>query len=120
MLEASRDAALQFAQRLASDTRWMLPFAPELDIVVWAPRAKTVAEISALSQRIFAATARQHLHLALVRVPFRFFAAQHNLTGAREDTVLCLRSVLMKPEHRNWLGRIWAILAGVADGALSR
>jgi len=60
------------------------------------------------------------LHLALVRVPFRFFAAQHNLTGAREDTVLCLRSVLMKPEHRNWLGRIWAILAGVADGALSR
>src|SRR5580658_2824525 len=52
MLEASRDAAVQFAERLATDQRWLLPFTPELDIVVWAPRAKAVAEISALSQRI--------------------------------------------------------------------
>jgi tyrosine decarboxylase / aspartate 1-decarboxylase len=115
MLEASRGAAVQFAQRLANDARWMLPFAPELDIVVWAPRAKTIAEISALSQRIFAAAAKQNLHLALIRVPLGFFASQHNLTGAPEDAVLCLRSVLMKPEHRDWLDRIWSILSHVVD-----
>jgi tyrosine decarboxylase/aspartate 1-decarboxylase len=115
MLEASRDAAVQFAERLASDARWLFPFAPELDIVVWAPRAKTIAEISALSQQIFDAAAKQNLHLALIRVPLRFFAAQHNLTGAPEDAVLCLRSVLMKPEHRDWLGRIWKILSRAAD-----
>jgi tyrosine decarboxylase/aspartate 1-decarboxylase len=115
MLEASRGAAVQFAQRLANDARWMLPFAPELDIVVWAPRAKTVAEISALSQRIFAAAAKQNLHLALIRVPLGFFASQHNLTGAPEEAVLCLRSVLMKPEHRDWLDRIWSILSHVVD-----
>ena len=118
MLEASRDAAVQFAERLASDAHWMLPFAPELDIIVWAPRAKTVAEISALSQRIFDAAAKQNLHLALIRVPLRFFAAQRNLTGAPEDAVLCLRSVLMKPEHRDWLDRIWKILSKIADGVL--
>ncbi|MGC2015991.1 MAG: aminotransferase class I/II-fold pyridoxal phosphate-dependent enzyme, partial [Candidatus Acidiferrales bacterium] len=39
MLEASRSAAVQFAQRLADDGRWLLPLTPELDIVVWAPRA---------------------------------------------------------------------------------
>jgi tyrosine decarboxylase / aspartate 1-decarboxylase len=118
MLEASRGAAVQFAQRLAKDARWMLPFAPELDIVVWAPRAKTVAEISALSQRIFDAAANQDLHLALIRVPLGFFASQHHLTGSPEDVVLCLRSVLMKPEHRDWLDRIWSILSHVVDSVV--
>ena len=120
MLEASRDAALQFARRLANDARWLLPFAPELDIVVWAPRAKTVAEISALSQRIFDAAAKQNLHLALIRVPVSVFGAPHDLIAAATDTVLCLRSVLMKPEHRDWLDRIWNILSEVADGVLAQ
>ncbi len=114
MLEASRDAAVQLAERLENDKRWMLPFSPELDIVVWAPRAKTVAEISALSQRIFDAAAKQNLHLALIRVPIKFFDAQHNLEASATDTVLCLRSVLMKPEHRDWLDRIWKILSRVS------
>ena len=118
MLEASRDAAVQFAQRLANDVCWMLPFTPELDIVVWAPRAKTAAEISLLSQRIFDAAAKQNLHLALIHMPARFFAQQHNLAGSANDTVLCLRSVLMKPEHRDWLARVYAILSRVADGVL--
>ncbi len=118
MLEASRDAAVQFAQRLANDTRWLVPLAPELDIVVWAPRAQTAAQISALSQQIFDAAAKQNLHLALIRVPIKFFGAQHNLTGATTDTVVCLRSVLMKPEHRDWLDRIWTTLSRVADGVL--
>jgi len=114
-LESSRDAAVRFAERLANDHRWLLPFAPELDIVVWAPRANTVAEISATSQRIFDAAAKQNLHLALIRVPIKFFTARHNLQASPTDTVLCLRSVLMKPEHRHWLDRIWKILSEVAD-----
>jgi glutamate/tyrosine decarboxylase-like PLP-dependent enzyme len=118
MLEASRDAAVRFAERLANDARWLLPFAAELDIVVWGPRAKTVAEISALSQLIFDAAAKQNLHLALIRVPIKFFGAQHNLQASAADTVLCLRSVLMKPEHRDWLDRIWTILSRVADSAV--
>jgi glutamate/tyrosine decarboxylase-like PLP-dependent enzyme len=118
MLEASRDAAVEFAQRLANDERWLLLLAPELDIVVWAPRAKTIAEISALSQRIFDAAAKQNLHLALIRVPIKFFSAQHNLQASPTDTVLCLRSVLMKPEHRDWLDRIYTILLRVADSVV--
>jgi tyrosine decarboxylase / aspartate 1-decarboxylase len=119
MLEASRDAAVQFAERLENDKRWLLPFAPELDIVVWAPRAKTIAEISAASQRIFDAAAKQNLHLALIRLPVKLFSTQHNLQYSATDTVLCLRSVLIKPEHRDWLDRIYAILSRVADSAVS-
>lgn len=118
MLEASRRAAVQFAERLADDGRWLVPFAPELDIVVWAPRAASASEISELSQCIFDAAAKQNLHLALIRLPARFFSGHQNEFQPDRETVQCLRSVLMKPEHLNWLERIWAILSRVADGVL--
>lgn len=114
MLAASRDAAMQFSARLASDDRWLVPFAPELDIVVWAPRAPSLSEISELSQRIFDAAAKENLHLALIRLPAKFLASQQNAIAFDRDTILCLRSALMKPEHRDWLGRIWVILDRVA------
>ena len=120
MLELSREAAVRFSQRLGSNTRWLVPFAPELDIVVWAPRAKSATEMSELSQRIFDAAAKQNLHLALIHLPTRFFASLQNLAHAHRETVLCLRSVLMKPEHGDWLDRIWAILSSVADEVLTQ
>jgi tyrosine decarboxylase/aspartate 1-decarboxylase len=119
MLEASREAAVQLSRRLADDARWLVPFPPELDIMVWAPRAKSAAETSGLSQRIFEAAAQQNLHLALIRLPVRFFASLRNTTHSDRETVLCLRSVLMKPEHRDWLDRIWSILSGVANQVLA-
>jgi glutamate/tyrosine decarboxylase-like PLP-dependent enzyme len=120
MLEASRETASEFSRRITKDGRWIVPFAPELDIVVWAPRAQSVAEISELSQRIFDRAAKQNLHLALIRLPVRFFASQLGAGHADSDTVVCLRSVFMKPEHRDWLDRIWEILSRVADEILPR
>jgi glutamate/tyrosine decarboxylase-like PLP-dependent enzyme len=114
MLESCRQAAVAFANQISGDGRWVLPFAPELDIVVWAPRAESVAAASQLSQKIFDECARRNLHLALIRLPARFFAATW---PDEEGSVLCLRSVLMKPEHRDWLPRIWEILSGAADAA---
>jgi tyrosine decarboxylase / aspartate 1-decarboxylase len=120
MLDASRQAALAFSELIAGDRRWILPFAPELDIVVWAPRAETAEKTSELSQRIFDQAAKQNLHLALIHLPVRFFAdaSPRPQWAANDGTVVCLRSVLMKPEHRDWLPRIWEILSSVADGAL--
>jgi tyrosine decarboxylase/aspartate 1-decarboxylase len=114
MLESCRQAAVAFANQISGDGRWVLPFAPELDIVVWAPRAESVGAASQLSQKIFDEGARRNLHLALIRLPARFFAATW---PDEEASVLCLRSVLMKPEHRDWLPRIWEILSGAADAA---
>lgn len=120
MLEAGRSAGVEFSRRLALDDRWLVPFAPELDIVVWAPRAASASEISELSQRIFDAAAKQNLHLALIRLPVRFFSSRSDAFQSDRKTVLCLRSVLMKPEHLDWLDRIWAILSRVADEVLAR
>ena len=109
-LEACREAAIRLAGCLAADSRWMVPFPPELDIVVWAPRAATVRAASELAQRIFTAAAKRGLHLALIRLPIGYFPALAADSTDHQETVLCLRSVLMKPEHREWLNRIQPIL----------
>ena len=31
------------------------------------------------------------------------------------ETITCLRSVLMKPEHFDWVERIWGLLSSAAD-----
>ena len=36
------------------------------------------------------------------------------------DTIICLRSVLMKPEHRAWTDRIWSILDAATTAALAK
>ena len=108
-LEASREATVRMAAQLAADSRWLVPFPPELDIVVWAPNAPSAREVSELSQRIFDAAARRGLHLALVRLPVRFFPSLAE-GAAPQDSLLCLRSVLLKPEHREWLNQILTML----------
>jgi hypothetical protein len=117
-LEACREAALTLADRLAADSRWFVPFLPELDIVVWAPRAASARLASERSQRIFTAAANRGLHLALIRLPVEYFPSLKEPQGrtavpalppaesSDQGMVLCLRSVLMKPEHREWLNQI--------------
>ena len=99
-LGACRRAALELHRRLAADSRFLAPFVPQLDIVVWAPRAGS-------ADQIFEEAARRNLHLALARLPGSFF-------GLPEEEVLALRSVLMKPEHEAWMDRIWEILDAVS------
>jgi glutamate/tyrosine decarboxylase-like PLP-dependent enzyme len=115
MLDACREAALMLFERLKRDPRWLVPFAPELDIIVWAPRSRSARRSSELSQRIFDEAARRNLHLALIRLPVRFFTSREAELEPDEDSVLCLRSVLMKPEHRSWIDRLWEILSQAAQ-----
>jgi glutamate/tyrosine decarboxylase-like PLP-dependent enzyme len=114
-LEDCRRAALDFCQRLERDVRFVTAFPPELDIVVFAPRAESVSKSSEMSRKIFEAAARKNLHLAVAELPVEFFA--ENLRGMKRDrtSLTCLRSVLMKPEHREWIGRIWEVLSEATE-----
>jgi glutamate/tyrosine decarboxylase-like PLP-dependent enzyme len=118
-LQCSRSAALALYEKIQGDDRFVPAFAPELDIVVFAPRAGNVSEMSAKSRAIFAAAAERGLHLAVAELPVNFFTSLE--LGIRRDreTVTCLRSVLMKPEHLDWIDRIWQILASAADASQS-
>jgi tyrosine decarboxylase/aspartate 1-decarboxylase len=114
-LADGRAAALDLDHRLRSDPhRRFLPLAagaPELDIVVWEVNADTPAHASDITQEIFVACATRNLHLALVQLPQSWFhLAGKPAVGSADEQVTCLRSVLMKPEHKLWLGRIWEVL----------
>jgi tyrosine decarboxylase / aspartate 1-decarboxylase len=107
-LELGRDAALRFFRVIEGGGKFDAAFEPELDILVFVPKGGSLAEISAKSRRIFEAAARLGLHLAVAELPVKFWprlAAE----GERK-TVTCLRSVLMKPEHLEWVERIVGLL----------
>lgn len=117
-LERGREAALDLHKRVAKDGRFVAAFAPELDIVVFAPRTRSVSESSRLTRRIFDAAAKRNLHLAVAELPTEFWAA--NLSEMKRDrqTMTCLRSVLMKPEHLDWVPRIWEELSAATIEAM--
>ena len=117
-LERCREAALDLNQRLLLDQRFVAGVAPELDIVVFAPRARSVSESSVLSRKVFEAAAKRNLHFAVAELPVEFFASNLGVTKADCPRLTCLRSVLMKPEHREWLDRIWTILVDSTEAVL--
>ncbi len=110
-LELGRKAALKLFEKLRADPRFVTAFPPELDIVVFAPRAESISETSALSRRIFESAARHELHLAVAELPVSFWKENLGAMNRDRETVTCLRSVLMKPEHFDWVERIWELLS---------
>ena len=114
-LARSRSAALALCQKIKADNRFVPASAPELDIVVFAPSAAGISEISKKSRAIFAAAAERGLHLAVADLPVAFFPSLPAGVQRDRETVTCLRSVLMKPEHLDWVDRIWEILISATD-----
>src|SRR6266704_2086562 len=110
-LELGRKAALKLFEKLRADSRFVTAFPPELDIVVFAPRAESISETSALSRRVFESAARHELHLAVAELPVSFWKENLGAMNRDRETVTCLRSVLMKPEHFDWVERIWELLS---------
>ncbi len=104
-LDQSRSAARKFYAFIEEDCRFVAPFPPELDIVVWAVKSVSIEESSRKATTVFQRAAQLDLHLALVQVPAAFFppATWPNRPDNCEAMVTCLRSVLMKPEHLEWI-----------------
>jgi tyrosine decarboxylase / aspartate 1-decarboxylase len=113
-----REAALRMYERLAGDKRFVTAFQPELDILFWGVKAASVAEASRLAQAIFDEAAKHDLHLALAQLPVGLFHEAAWPDAASHSTVTCLRSVLMKPEHLDWVDRIWQILIAASEACI--
>lgn len=107
-------AARDFHRRLAASRDFEPLLTPELDIVVYAAAASDSATASRRARAVFDAAAERQLHLALIELPFEFVAEHVPGIERSSDTVTCLRSVLMKPEQRDWVGRIVEILEEAA------
>jgi len=118
-LERGREAALALHRKMKTDDRFVPAFPPELDIVVFAPQASSVGEMSVLSRRIFSAAVERGLHLAVAELPVALFEDLGASVQRDRNTLTSLRSVLMKPEHLDWVDRIWEILQTVTKESRS-
>ena len=117
-LVRGRKAAVMLFEKVRADSRFVTAFAPELDIVVFAPRAGSVSETSVLTRKIFEAAASHNLHLAVAELPIQFWEGNLGAMRRDRDTIACLRSVLMKPEHYDWVERIWEVLSASTQEVL--
>jgi len=113
-LDSCLRAARMFWQKLHNGSTFTPLMRPELDIVVYAVNAATTSESSVKARQVFVEAAKRELHLALIELPVDVVSRYAPEIDADSETVTCLRSVLMKPEHENWLKRITALLEASA------
>ena len=111
-LAKGREAALELSKRLRNDERFIVPFVPELDVLIFALKAESVSAASALSRRVFDAAGKRDLHLALLELPVSLWPQVGKTMERDRDTMICLRSALMKPEHLEWVDEIWGRFRG--------
>jgi glutamate/tyrosine decarboxylase-like PLP-dependent enzyme len=108
-LTAAHANARRFADRLRSEGRWIVPFAPDLDIVVWAcgGSALRASTVSTRSRYLFHEARARDLHLALATLPVAWFP---EIDDDAQGSVTVLRSCLMRSEHGAWFDRIFSLL----------
>ena len=111
-LERSLRAARALWSRLDASPSFRPLMPPELDIVVYAVAAPDTSGASAAARQLFEIAAEDNLHLALIELPVEMLNTCAPEIEANTETVTCLRSVLMKPEHEDWLEQIMTILEG--------
>jgi hypothetical protein len=56
----------------------------------------------------------------VAELPVSFFAANLGAMKRDRNSLTCLRSVLMKPEHKEWIGRIWEILIEATEEVVEK
>jgi len=108
-------AARSFWEHLDASENYQPLMSPELDIVCYAVTADKASNSSAKARRVFELAAQKELHLAMIELPVDL--VRTFVPGLEPDVgnVTCLRSVLMKPEHKDWLPQIMAILEECAS-----
>jgi hypothetical protein len=105
---------LTLHKSLLQDARFAPLFAPQLDVVVWAVRARTATEASAAARNVFNAAAEQDLHLALATFPRQMAERAQPVEHWDQDEIVCLRACVMKPEHAQWIPQILSRLSAAA------
>ncbi len=114
MLDRSLLAASALHEKIQDSQTFRPLFTPQLDIVVYGVDAPDAKNASERARKIFEDAAKQDLHLALIELPISLIHHYWPELEANQDTVTCLRSVLMKPEHLDWVDDIFGELERVS------
>jgi tyrosine decarboxylase/aspartate 1-decarboxylase len=108
-------AARALWRRLDESDYFQPLMAPEIDIVVYAALAESAAASSRKARELFSRAAERNLHLALVDLPTDMVRHYWPDLKGEDETITCLRSCLMKPEHLDWVEQIFSILETSAE-----
>jgi len=114
-LDRSLLAARNFRNGIETSRNFVSLMEPELDIVVYAVRAEDAGEASQRARDVFQRAAERNLHLALIDLPASMVSHWWPDLVLNRDTVTCLRSCLMKPEHLDQVDEICATLERICD-----
>lgn len=117
-LDKGREAALGLYHRMREDRRFLTILPPELDILVFGLDGGSASQISERSERLFLEAERVGLYLAKFRSPSRKLKRRWKGVKFDRPEVVLLRSCLMKPEHLEWVDRIWERLCRSVDNVL--
>ncbi len=113
-LDHSLLAARELWRRVQTNTRFKALMQPQLDIVVFGIRSGDARTASTLARNLFEETAKRELHLALIELPAELLRHYWPELIMNRDTLTCIRSCLMKPEHLDWIDDIWMELESAA------
>ena len=114
LLDRSLLAARAMHKKLAGGQNYIPLFDPECDIVTYAVNAADAKLSSQRAQTIFDKAAGENLHLALIELPVPLVQHYWPEMKANTETINCLRSCLMKPEHLDWVDEICTMLERIA------
>ena len=113
-LDKSLLAARALHERIERSENFKALMHPEIDIVVYGVQAADASTASKRAGEVFAEAAKRNLHLALITLPASMISVYWPDLNLDQDSVTCLRSCLMKPEHFDWLDTIASILEEAA------
>lgn len=104
-LSQSREAATDLYERLVAHDAFFPILEPETDIVTWGVSGDSTSEMSEKAQQFFNKAEQNQLYLSLYKYPTSKFKEPE--FAINSDYLVCLRSSLMKPEHKSWMDEIW-------------
>jgi len=114
-LDKSLLAARALHERIDQSENFQALMQPEIDIVIYGVQAIDASTASKRANEVFAEAAKRNLHLALITLPVDMISGYWPDLILDQDSVTCLRSCLMKPEHLGWLEDIANILEDSAS-----
>jgi hypothetical protein len=115
-LDRSLLAARKLRHSISESAGYVALMHPELDIVIYGVHAGDAATASERARTVFERAAARDLHLALIDLPTAMVRHYWPQLEANRDTVTCLRSCLMKPEHLDQVDEIRATLDLLSPG----
>ncbi len=113
MVESSREAALDFYERLCLESEFVAFFDPELDIVIWSIDAKSTKEMSEKAEKFFLKAEKEGLYFSVFKYSSEKIKLFKEDIEVNSSYTTCLRSCFIKQEHHTYLDQIWSKLKSI-------